>query len=92
MKKLTTTTGTSFNAAKLQKGKYNKFMVIAIDANNNVVTSSKIVYVTTSGNKKAANPKKVVVKAKVNKAGKKLKKYKKASKITLRAGSKPKAR
>ena len=90
MKKLTETAGTSFNAAKLKKGKYNKFMVVAIDAENNVVVSSKIVHVATSGSKKAANPKKVVVKAKVSKTGKKLKKYKATSKITLRAGSTPK--
>ena len=91
MKKLATTTGTSFNAKKLKKGKYYKYMVIAVDANNDVVSSSKIIHVATSGKKSASNPKKVVVKAKINKAGKKLKKYKATSTITLKSGSTPKA-
>ena len=94
VKKLLTTTGTSYNVkkagAKLKKGKYYKFIVIAIDGKNNVVSSSKIVHAATAGSKKAANPKKVTVKAKINKSGKKLKKWKKTGKITLRAGSTPK--
>ncbi len=94
VKKLLTTTKTSYNVKKagkkLKKGKYYKFMVIAVDAKNNVVSSSKIIHVATSGSKKAANAKKVIVKAKVSKSGKKLKKWKQTSKITLRAGSTPK--
>lgn len=91
LKKLATAgaSGKSYNAKKaagkkLKKGKYYKFMVIAVDKNNNVVTSSKTIHVATAGSKKAANYKAVVVKAKVSKAGKKLKKYKKINAIAVK--------
>lgn len=83
--------GRSFNVkqaagAKLKKGVYYKFIVIAVDSGNNVISSSKIVHVSTAGNKKAANPKKVVVKAKVNAKGKKIKKAKALSKTVIKKG------
>ncbi len=92
-KRLTAVSGKSYNvkkiSKKLKKKTYHKFIIVALDKNGNVVTTSKVVHVATKGNlKKAANPKKVVVKAKVNKKGKKLKKYKKTSSIGLKKGKK----
>ena len=55
---------------KLKKGKYYKFMVIAVDEHNNVVSSSKFIYVSTKGNKKCANYKKVKAKSLTMKKGK----------------------
>ena len=40
-------------------------MVIAVDGHNNVVSSSKFIYVSAKGNKKCSNYNKVKVKAKV---------------------------
>jgi len=72
---------------KLKQKTYYKFIVVALDKNGNVVTTSKVVHVATKGNlKKAANPKAVVVKAKVSKTGKKLKKYRKTSAIGVKKG------
>ena len=65
-------------------------MVIALDSNNDVLSSSKIIHVATKGNlKNAGNAKKVIVKAKVDKNGNKLMNYKSTSAITLRAGKTP---
>ena len=72
--------------AKMKKGTYYKVMVIAVDKDNNVVSSSRIVHVSTAGNKKKANYRKVIVKAKITKTGKKLKKYKATSAILLKKG------
>ncbi|GEM_PF-992694 len=76
---------------KLKKKTYYKFIMVALDKNDTVVSTSKVVHVATKGSKKKANPKSVIAKAKVNKAGKKIKKWKKTSKVTLKAGSTPKA-
>ena len=62
------TTGTSFNynkicGKKLKKGSYYKFIVIAVDAKNKVVSTSKTVHVATKGGK-VTNDKKVKVKKK----------------------------
>jgi len=76
---------------KLKKKTYYKFILVALDKNNEVVSTSKTVHASTKGSKKKANAKGVIVKAKVNKAGKKIKKWKNTSKITLKAGSTPKA-
>jgi len=66
MKKLATVTGKKYNvkkiAKKLKKGTYHKFMVVALDKNNNVVSTSKVIHVATKGNKKNANPTKLTVK------------------------------
>ena len=65
MKKLTTTTKSTINfkkiaGKKLKKATYYKFIVVAVDANNDVVSTSKVVHAATKGGK-AANPKKVVI-------------------------------
>lgn len=72
------TTGTSNNfkkicGKKLKKGKYYKFIVIAIDKNNKVVTTSKTVHVATKGGK-VTNDIGVKTKAKKNKVSIKAKK------------------
>lgn len=72
------TTGTSKNfkkilGKKLKKGKYYKFIVIAIDKNNKVVSTSKTVHVATKGGK-VTNDKKVKTKVKKNKKTIKVKK------------------
>ena len=88
---ITETKGTAYNVKKvntaLNKKSYYKFIVVAVDQKNNVVSSSKIVHVATKGSKKCANCKKLIVKSKVNKKGKVTKKYKAVSAIKLRAGS-----
>ena len=68
LKKVKTTTGTSFkltklNGKKLKKGTYHKFMVAAFDADNKVITVSKILHAATAGGK-AGNPGKVRTKKK----------------------------
>lgn len=75
MKKIATVTGKAFNVKKitkkLKKGTYHKFMVVALDSKNNVVSSSKVIHVATKGNKKNANPAKLTVrKPKALKKGK----------------------
>lgn len=72
------TTGTSNNfkkicGKKLKKGKYYKFIVIAIDKNNKVVSTSKTVHVATKGGK-VTNDIKVKTKVKKNKKTIKVKK------------------
>ena len=71
---------------KLKKGTYYKFRVAALDENNKVIYKSKDIYVATKGNRKKSNPKKVIVKSKVSKTGKKLAKWRKTSSITLSKG------
>lgn len=58
---------------KIKKGTYYKFIVIASDKNNQVVSTSKTVHVATSGGK-VGNYKKVTTAAKKNKANVKVKK------------------
>ncbi|MCR5791551.1 MAG: leucine-rich repeat protein [Lachnospiraceae bacterium] len=71
LKKLTTTKSTSANYKKIlkkkvKKGTYYKFMVIAFDKKNKVITTSKVVHIATKKGKKG-NDKKVTTKAKKNK-------------------------
>ncbi len=47
---------------KLKKGTYYKFIVVALDNNNNVVSTSKVIHVATKGGK-AGNPTKLTIKA-----------------------------
>ena len=66
MKKLGTYTGrsrklTKVAGKKLKKGTYYKFIAVALDKNNCVVSTSKIAHVATKGGK-VTNPKKVTVK------------------------------
>lgn len=51
---------------KVKKGTYYKFVVLAIDKNDRVVSTSKVVHVATKGGK-VGNHKKVTTKAKKNK-------------------------
>ena len=57
------------------KGTYYKFLVVALDRNNTVVSTSKVIHVATKGGK-VGNHKKVTVKKSVIKKAKKLKKGK----------------
>ena len=79
-KKLGTYTGkskkvTKVAGKKLKKGTYYKFIVVALDKNNMVVSTSKVIHVATKGGK-VTNPKKVAVK----------KGKKKVSKVTVKKG------
>lgn len=82
LKKLATTKNNRFNVKKinrkLKKGKYYKFMVVALDKNNKVVSSSNVVHVATKGgkignHKSVKVTKKVVANAGKLKTGKSLK-------------------
>ncbi|MDO4859773.1 MAG: metallophosphoesterase [Bacillota bacterium] len=76
MKKLRTVTGTSITVKKavkkLKKGKYYKFMIVALNKKNNVISSSRIVHAATKGGK-VGNHKKVTVKKAVLTKAKNLK-------------------
>ena len=66
MKKLGTYTGKSKTLTKVaginvRKGTYYKFIIVALDKNNNVVSTSKIIHVATRGGS-VTNPKSVTVK------------------------------
>lgn len=97
MKKISTTTKSSITVKKiagkkLKKGKYYKFIVVSLDKNDKVVSTSKAVHVATKGGKvgnhKSVSVKKAVVtKAKALKKGKSLKlkgKAVKASKLKVK--------
>ena len=80
MKKLATVTGkskkfTKVAGKKLKKGTYYKYIIVALDKNKNVVSTSKLIHVATKGGK-VTNPKKVTVKK-----GKKA-----VSKVTVKKG------
>lgn len=96
MKKLATVTGNKKKVSKiskkLKKATYYKFIVVALDENNNVVSTSKVVHASTAGSKKKANPKAVKVtkpkKAKATVAVGKTAKIK--AKVTKAGGAKVK--
>ena len=86
MKQLATVTGRKMNfkqvaGKKVKKGTYYKFMVVALDKNDKVVSTSKMIHVATKGGK-VGNHRKVTAKAK---AGKKVKAV---SRIKLKKGKK----
>ena len=89
-KKLLTTTKTNIKVSKigktkLKKGTYYKFILIAIDKNNMVVSTSKTVHVATTGGK-IGNYKKVNTAARKNKITLKIKdKKKKIFKLKAKA-------
>lgn len=76
MKKLKTVTGKSLTVkqvinnkgkkVKVKKGTYYKFIVVALDGNRNVVSTSKVIHAATKGGK-VGNDKAVTTKAKKNK-------------------------
>ena len=59
--------------AKLKKGTHYKFLLVALDKNNKVISVSKTVHAATAGGK-AGNDKKITTKAKKNKVALKVKK------------------
>jgi len=63
---------------KIKKGTYYKFVLVAVDKNGNVISTSKLIHIATKGGK-VTNPKKVIVRK-----GKKGKKA--VSKLTVRKG------
>ena len=73
------------NKKKVKKGTYYKFMIVAFDKNNKVVSTSKIVHAATKGGK-VGNDKSVTIRAKVNAKGKAIKTYKVLSKTVLKKG------
>lgn len=88
MQKITTVTGKSYKFSALRgkalkKGKYYKFIVVAIDKSNKVIATSKVVHAATKGGK-VGNHKSISTKAKKNKV--KIKKGK-----TFKLGAKAKA-
>ena len=90
MTKLATVTGkskkfTKIAGKKVKKGTYYKFIVVAIDKNNCVVGTSKVVHAASKGGK-SGNLKSVTVKAKVNSKGKKLKSYKTLKSTVIKKG------
>ena len=96
--KLATVAGGSYNVkkianAKLKKGKYYKFIVVALDKNDKVVSTSKTIHVATKGGK-AGNYKSVTVKAKVGKKTKTVKKLsiKNGKSAKLKTTQKPASR
>ncbi len=52
LKKLKTTTATSFTQKKLKKNTNYKYVVLAVNSKNKVITASKVVHVATKGGKK----------------------------------------
>ena len=95
MKQLAAVTGNKMNfkkvaGKKVKKGTYYKFVVVALDGNNKVITTSKVIHVATKGGK-VGNHRKVTAKAK---AGKKVKavssiKLKKGKKLKLKTALTP---
>ncbi len=76
--KITEVSGTSFTLKKLNnknlnKGTYYKFLIVAVDKNDNVVSTSKVIHAATLGGK-VGNCKKLTTKAKKNKVTVKAKK------------------
>lgn len=68
---------------KLKKGKYYKFVLVALDKDDKVLSASAITHAATKGSNKAGNYKSVKIKAK--KTGEK---YKTRKTISLKAGEK----
>ena len=77
MIKLATFTGstkriTSISGKKIKKGTYYKFILVAVDKNNEVVSTSKVIHIATKGGK-VGNHKRVKIAKAVLKKAKKLK-------------------
>jgi len=72
-KKITTVTNTSYTQKKLKRGTYYKYLVVAYDKDNKVLTTSKTIHVATTGGK-YSNAKNVTTKAKKDKVTVKAKK------------------
>ena len=74
-KRLGKSTGSTKTIKNLKKGTYYKFIIVALNKNNKVVSTSKVIHVATKGGK-AGNNKSVTVKKTVIAKAKKLKKGK----------------
>ncbi len=74
-KKLATVSGNSKTFKKLKKGTYYKYIIVAVDNNNKVVSASKLIHVATKGGK-VGNHKSVTIKKSVITKAKSLKKGK----------------
>ncbi len=72
-KKIKTVTKTSYTQKKLKKGTYYKYLVVAYDKDNKVLTTSKTIHAATTGGK-YSNAKSVTTKAKKGKVTVKVKK------------------
>ena len=59
-------TNTSYTQKKLKKGTYYKYLIVAYDKNNKVLTTSKTIHAATTGGK-YSNAKSVTTKAKKDK-------------------------
>lgn len=87
MKRIAKSTGksrkiTKILGKKLRKGTYYKFMIVALDENNKVVSASRLIHVATKGGK-AGNYTRITTKAKNNKVSlKKGKTFKLGAKAT----------
>lgn len=79
IKKIKETSSTSYVKKSLKKGKYYKYIVVALNGSNEVVATSKMIHVATKGGK-VTNYKSATIKIK------KGKKYVKASKATVATG------
>ena len=91
LKKLASVKGTSkafkkLLGKKVKKGRYYKFIVVALDKSNNTVSISKMVHVATKGGK-VGNPKKVIIRA--GKKAIKATALKKGSTLKLKTKLKP---
>ena len=83
VKSKTTKTFKKVAGKKLRKGTYYKFIIVALDKNNNVVSTSKLIHVATKGGK-VGNFKKVIFRKGIIKKAKNLTPGKKLS-ITAKA-------
>ena len=77
---------------KLKKARYYKFMIVAIGKDEKIISASSIIHAATKGSRKASNPVKVVIKAKIDQKGKKIKKYRAIKKTVIRKGKSVKIR
>ena len=72
-KKITTSGGNTFVQKKLKKGTYYKYIVVAFDKTEKVVSTSKVVHIATKGGK-VGNAGRISTRAKKNKVTLKVKK------------------
>lgn len=86
LKKIASVSSTSYTVKKapkaLKKGKYYKFIVLALDKDKKLITASSMIHAATAGSKKAGNCKSLTIG--VKKAGSK--KFKTASSLILKNG------
>lgn len=74
------------NKKKLKSKTYYKFILVSLDKNDRVVSTSKVIHAATRGYRRKANPTGVKVQANVTIAGKKTKKFHTKTTIGVKAG------